>query len=67
MIFRLLVVHRPLIIGGWATLLVLNPQNQLLMIKRTNNDSWGVPGGSIELGETIEGDPGNGNSWPLFR
>jgi hypothetical protein len=35
-------------------LLVLNPQNQLLMIKRTNNDSWGVPGGSIELGETIE-------------
>jgi 8-oxo-dGTP pyrophosphatase MutT (NUDIX family) len=50
---RKLVGHRPLIMAG-ATMLLMNEQNQLLMMKRTDNLCWGVPGGSLELGETLE-------------
>jgi ADP-ribose pyrophosphatase YjhB (NUDIX family) len=50
---RALVGTRPLIMVG-ATLLALNHDNQLLMIKRTDNHCWGVPGGAMELGESLE-------------
>jgi len=50
---RQLVGKRPLIMVG-ATLLVLNQRNQLLMMKRTDNRCWGVPGGAMELGEDLE-------------
>lgn len=50
---RLMVGNHPLIMVG-ATLLVLNRDNQLLMIKRTDNKCWGVPGGAMELGESLE-------------
>jgi mutator protein MutT len=50
---RQLVGKRPLIMVG-ATLLVLNQQNQLLMVKRTDNGCWGVPGGAMEPGESLE-------------
>ena len=43
----------PIIMVG-ATVLVLNPEHQLLMIRRTDNDCWGVPGGAMEPGEHIE-------------
>jgi ADP-ribose pyrophosphatase YjhB (NUDIX family) len=49
---RKVVGSRPLIIAG-ATLLALNEGNEILLIKRTDNDCWGVPGGSMELGESI--------------
>lgn len=50
---RQLVGSRPLILTG-ATVLVLNGKNQVLMMRRTDNDCWGVPGGAMELGETFE-------------
>jgi len=50
---RKLVGSRPLIMVG-AALLALNQNNQLLMIRRTDNGCWGIPGGSMELGETLE-------------
>jgi 8-oxo-dGTP pyrophosphatase MutT (NUDIX family) len=50
---RQLVGNRPVIMVG-AALLVLNQHNQLLMMKRTDNKCWGVPGGSMELGEDLE-------------
>jgi 8-oxo-dGTP pyrophosphatase MutT (NUDIX family) len=50
---RQLVGQRPLIMAG-AALLVLNQHNQLLMVKRTDNGCWGVPGGAMELGERLE-------------
>lgn len=50
---RQIVGNRPLIMVG-ATLLVLNQNDQLLMIKRTDNRCWGVPGGAMELGESLE-------------
>ena len=50
---RKLVGHRPLIMVG-ATILLFDTQNRLLLIKRTDNNLWGVPGGALELGETLE-------------
>lgn len=50
---RHLVGNRPLIMVG-ATLLALNQHNQLLMLRRTDNGCWGVPGGAMEPGESLE-------------
>jgi len=50
---RKLVGHRSIILVG-TTLLALNDQDQLLMLKRTDNNCWGVPGGAMEPGERIE-------------
>jgi ADP-ribose pyrophosphatase YjhB (NUDIX family) len=50
---RKVVGNIPLIMVG-ATLLLLNKQNQLLMMRRTDNQCWGVPGGAMEIGEDLE-------------
>jgi 8-oxo-dGTP pyrophosphatase MutT (NUDIX family) len=47
------------VISKLATALILNPKNQLLLVKRRKEtavlpDKWGYPGGTIELGQTIE-------------
>lgn len=49
---RQLVGTRPLIMAG-AALLALNPHHQLLLIRRTDNGCWGIPGGAMELGEDL--------------
>ena len=43
----------PIIMVG-ATVLILNTERQLLMMRRTDNGCWGVPGGAMEPGEHIE-------------
>jgi ADP-ribose pyrophosphatase YjhB (NUDIX family) len=43
----------PVIMVG-ATVLILNAKRQLLMMRRTDNTCWGVPGGAMEPGETVE-------------
>jgi 8-oxo-dGTP pyrophosphatase MutT (NUDIX family) len=50
---RLLVGHRPLIIPG-AAVLILNRQGDLLLQHRTDNRQWGLIGGSMEVGESLE-------------
>jgi ADP-ribose pyrophosphatase YjhB (NUDIX family) len=50
---RQLIGHRPILMLGAVTL-VLNEQNHLLMMKRTDTEDWGIPGGAVELGEVIE-------------
>lgn len=50
---RSLVGNRPLILPG-ATILVLNEQNELLFQHRSDTDTWGLPGGAMELGESLE-------------
>ncbi len=45
--------HTPLI-GVGATTLVFNDNNELLLNLRTDTNNWGIPGGSMELYETIE-------------
>ena len=42
------------LIGVGATTLVFNDKNELLLNWRTDTDTWGIPGGSMELYETIE-------------
>lgn len=50
---RKYVGHEPLI-GLGATTLVLNEKNELLLNLRSDTNTWGIPGGSMELEETIE-------------
>ena len=45
--------HNPLI-GVGATTLVFNDKNELLLNLRTDTNTWGIPGGSMELYESIE-------------
>ena len=45
--------HAPLI-GIGATTLVFNEKMELLLNLRSDTNTWGIPGGSMELYETIE-------------
>ncbi|SEG67591.1 ADP-ribose pyrophosphatase YjhB, NUDIX family [Nonomuraea solani] len=36
-----------------VNVIVTNDAGELLMIRRTDNDNWAVPGGAIDLGESI--------------
>ena len=47
------VGHEPLI-GVGATTLVFNNKNELLLNLRSDTNTWGIPGGSKELNETLE-------------
>lgn len=42
------------LIGVGATTLVFNDKKELLLNLRTDTGTWGIPGGSMELYETIE-------------
>lgn len=50
---RQMVGTRPLIMAG-ACVLLLDGQNRLLLQQRTDNGLWGLPGGALEPGETME-------------
>ena len=50
---RKYVGHKPLLtVGAW--ILVINEKEEVLMQLRTDFNSWDFPGGTMELGETIE-------------
>lgn len=50
---RKYVGHEPLI-GLGATTLVFNDRDEILLNLRNDTNTWGIPGGSMELYETIE-------------
>jgi 8-oxo-dGTP pyrophosphatase MutT (NUDIX family) len=50
---RQYIGHRPILLVG-AGILLLDKQDRLLMMKRSDNQSWGLPGGSVEPGEVVE-------------
>jgi 8-oxo-dGTP pyrophosphatase MutT (NUDIX family) len=50
---RQYIGHRPILMVG-AAILVLDEQNRLLMMKRSDSGCWGIPGGATELGEVVE-------------
>ena len=50
---RQYIGHAPLLIVGAATLIV-DADNRLLMMKRSDSGCWGPPGGAVELGEVVE-------------
>ena len=49
---RELVGKRPLLTAG-ATVIVIK-DNKILLNLRSDTNTWGVPGGGLELGETLE-------------
>ena len=50
---RQYIGNRPILMVG-AAILVLDDQNRLLMMKRSDIGCWGIPGGSMEPGEVVE-------------
>jgi ADP-ribose pyrophosphatase YjhB (NUDIX family) len=50
---RKFVGSRPLILVG-AAVLLLDQKGRLLLLKRSDNRLWGIPGGCMELGESLE-------------
>ncbi|WP_455660784.1 NUDIX hydrolase [Pradoshia sp.] len=50
---RKMVGSRPLLMVG-AAVLVLNEQGKLLLQLRKDNGHWGLPGGSLEVMESLE-------------
>ncbi|MBV6685100.1 NUDIX domain-containing protein [Rossellomorea sp. RS05] len=46
------VGHRPLILAG-SVVIILNQYKEVLLQQRTDDD-WGLPGGLLELGESLE-------------
>ncbi len=36
-----------------ANVIVVNGQGEILLIRRTDNGNWAVPGGGMDLGESI--------------
>ena len=50
---RSLIGARPLIMVG-AGVFILDDHRRLLMIHRIDNNTWSIPGGSMEPGESLE-------------
>lgn len=50
---RKYVGHSPLINIG-ATIIVLNDKNEILLNHRSDTNTWGIIGGGMELGESLE-------------
>lgn len=50
---RQFIGHRPILTVG-AVILVVDRQNRLLLMRRSDMGSWGVPGGATEPGERVE-------------
>lgn len=50
---RKYVGHKPILTAG-VGLFVFNSENKILMQLRTDYNSWGFPGGAMELGESFE-------------
>ncbi|WIV12720.1 NUDIX hydrolase [Proteiniborus sp. MB09-C3] len=50
---RKLIGTRPIIMCG-ANVILLNDQDQILLHHRIDRDWWGLPGGAMELGESLE-------------
>ena len=49
---RKYIGHAPMFSAG-ATIVVLK-ENKILLNLRSDTNTWGIPGGAIELGETLE-------------
>jgi ADP-ribose pyrophosphatase YjhB (NUDIX family) len=50
---RSIVGHRPLLLVS-AGVIVKNTNGAILLQRRADDGHWGIPGGAMELGETLE-------------
>lgn len=46
--------HRFVLLQDGAAAIIVNPEGQILLQSRADNDRWGLPGGCQELGERFE-------------
>ncbi|GAB6108277.1 NUDIX domain-containing protein [Fusibacter bizertensis] len=44
---------QPIIMCG-ANVIIINEKDEILLHHRTDQDWWGLPGGAMELGESME-------------
>jgi ADP-ribose pyrophosphatase YjhB (NUDIX family) len=51
---RALVGSEPLILPG-ASAWILDPEGRILLVRRTDSGLWALPGGLLELGESLAG------------
>lgn len=49
---RKYIGHKPMLSAG-ATVVVIK-DSKILLNLRSDTNTWGIPGGSMELGETLE-------------
>lgn len=49
---RKYIGHKPMIVAG-ATIVAIK-DNKILLNLRADTNTWGIPGGSLELGESLE-------------
>lgn len=49
---RKFIGHAPMLSAG-ATVVILK-ENKILLNLRSDTNTWGIPGGAVELGETLE-------------
>lgn len=49
---RKYIGHKPMIVAG-ATIVAIK-DNKILLNLRSDTNTWGIPGGSLELGESLE-------------
>jgi 8-oxo-dGTP pyrophosphatase MutT (NUDIX family) len=50
---RKLIGSRPFILVG-STIIVMNDTKEILFQHRSDTKEWGLPGGAMEIGETLE-------------
>ncbi|GAE34977.1 NUDIX hydrolase [Halalkalibacter akibai] len=50
---RSIAGSQPLILTA-CSVVVLNEKNEILLQHRTDTNNWGIPGGFMELGESVE-------------
>ena len=50
---RKLIGTRPIIMCG-ANVIILDNSGRILLHHRVDNDTWGLPGGAMEIGESLE-------------
>lgn len=50
---RKLIGTRPIIMCG-ANVIILDSSGRILLHHRVDNDTWGLPGGAMEIGESLE-------------
>ncbi|MCE5208938.1 MAG: NUDIX hydrolase [Chloroflexi bacterium] len=50
---RKIIGHAPLVLAG-AAVFIFNERGELLMLLRSDINCWGIPGGGMNLGESLE-------------
>ena len=48
------VVHKPMSIRQVTSAIIFDDSKKILLEKRSDNGHWGLPGGAVDIGESVE-------------